>query len=93
MASPFPYRERRKAISAAATPTTVVSLSTIPLLLGQVVPLPGGIGVREAAIVALSVPVGISSGGLLGLAILQRVLLVVALPVALLAVRLVRAAR
>lgn len=81
------------ALEMPATPTTVVSLSTIPLLLGQVVPLPGGIGVREAAIVALSVPVGISSGGLLGLAILQRVLLVVALPVALLAVRLVRAAR
>ncbi|HMM41857.1 MAG TPA: lysylphosphatidylglycerol synthase transmembrane domain-containing protein [Thermomicrobiales bacterium] len=81
------------ALEMPATPTTVVSLSTIPLLLGQAVPLPGGIGVREAAIVALSAPVGISSGGLLGLAILQRVLLVVALPVALLAVRLVRAAK
>lgn len=78
------------ALGMSTTPTAIVSLSTIPLLLGQVVPLPGGIGVREAAIVALAVPLEISSGGLLGLAILQRVLLVVALPVALLAVRLAR---
>lgn len=78
------------ALGMPTTPTAIVSLSTIPLLLGQVVPLPGGIGVREAAIVALAVPLEISSGGLLGLAILQRVLLVVALPVALLAVRLAR---
>ncbi len=78
------------ALGMPATPTTVIALATIPLLLGQVVPLPGGIGVREAAIVALATPVGISSGGLLGLAILQRVLLVVALPVALVVVRLAR---
>ena len=76
------------ALGLPATPTTVISLATIPLLLGQIVPLPGGIGVREAAIVALSVPVGISSGGLLGLAIIHRVLLVVALPLALVVVRL-----
>ena len=68
----------------------MLSLSTIPLLLGQIVPLPGGLGVREAAMVALAVPVGMSSGELLGFAILQRVLLVVALPVALLAVRVAR---
>lgn len=78
------------AMRMPATPTTIVSIATIPLLLGQVVPLPGGIGVREAAIVALSTPVGISTGGLLGLAILQRVLLMVALPLALLVVRLAR---
>ena len=78
------------AMGMPATPTTIVSIATIPLLLGQVVPLPGGIGVREAAIVALSTPVGISTGGLLGLAILQRVLLMVALPLALLVVRLAR---
>ncbi len=78
------------ALGMSLSLTAVLSLSTIPLLLGQVVPLPGGLGVREAAMVALAVSVGMSSGELLGFAILQRVLLVVALPVALLAVRIAR---
>jgi uncharacterized membrane protein YbhN (UPF0104 family) len=63
--------------------TTLLALATLPLLAGQVVPLPGGIGAREVAIVALSGVTDTSSSGLLGLAVLQRVLLVAALPLAL----------
>jgi uncharacterized membrane protein YbhN (UPF0104 family) len=78
------------ALALPVTVTSVVSLATIPLLIGQAVPLPGGVGAREAAIVALSAATGASAVGLLGLAVLQRVLLVAALPLSLGALRLVR---
>lgn len=65
----------------------VLALATLPLLAGQLAPLPGGIGAREAVIVALSGATGASATGLLGLAVLQRVLLVAALPLALAALR------
>jgi uncharacterized membrane protein YbhN (UPF0104 family) len=73
--------------------TTLLSLATLPLLIGQLVPLPGGVGAREAAIVALAGATGASAAGLLGLAVLQRVLLVAALPISLGLLRLARAAR
>jgi glycosyltransferase 2 family protein len=68
--------------------TTVLALASIPLLLGQIAPVPGGIGAREAAIVALSAATGASAVGLLGLAVLQRVLLTLALPLSLGVLRL-----
>ncbi|HUG15919.1 MAG TPA: lysylphosphatidylglycerol synthase transmembrane domain-containing protein [Thermomicrobiales bacterium] len=71
--------------------TNVLALASIPLLIGQIVPLPGGIGAREAAIVALSGATGVSATELLGLAVLQRVLLVLALPLSLGILRLARA--
>jgi glycosyltransferase 2 family protein len=73
-----------------ADPLTVLALGTLPLLAGQLAPVPGGVGVREATMVALSGVTGVSAAGLLGLAVLQRVLLVSALPLSLLALRLVR---
>jgi uncharacterized membrane protein YbhN (UPF0104 family) len=78
------------ALALPLTLTSVLSLATIPLLIGQVVPLPGGVGAREAAIVALSAATGASAVGLLGLAVLQRVLLVAALPLSLGALRVIR---
>lgn len=69
-----------------------LALATLPLLAGQVVPLPGGIGAREATIVALAGATGASTSGLLGLAVLQRVLLVLALPLSLVVLRAGRAA-
>jgi len=74
-----------------ADPLTVLALGTLPLLAGQLAPVPGGVGVREATMVALSGVTGVSAAGLLGLAVLQRVLLVAALPLSLLALRLVKA--
>ena len=65
----------------------VLALATLPLLAGQLAPLPGGLGAREATMVALAGATGISGAGLLGLAVLQRVLLVAALPLALAALR------
>jgi uncharacterized membrane protein YbhN (UPF0104 family) len=80
------------ALHLPADAVTVLSLSTIPLLVGQLAPLPGGVGAREAAIVALSGATGASASELLGLAVLQRVLLVAALPLSLGLLRLARAA-
>ncbi len=70
--------------------TTLLSLATLPLLIGQLVPLPGGVGAREAATVALAGATGASAAGLLGLAVLQRVLLVAALPLSLGLLRIAR---
>ena len=81
------------ALRLPADLTTLLSLATLPLLIGQLVPLPGGVGAREAAIVALSGATGATAAGLLGLAVLQRVLLVAALPLSLGLLRLARSAR
>lgn len=70
----------------------VLALGTLPLLAGQLAPVPGGVGVREATMVALSGVTGVGASSLLGLAVLQRVLLVAALPLSLLAIRLVKLA-
>lgn len=78
------------ALRLPADPTSLLTLSTLPLLIGQLVPLPGGVGAREAAIIALSSATGASAAGLLGLAVLQRVLLVAALPLSLGLLRLAR---
>lgn len=69
---------------------TVLALGTLPLLAGQLAPVPGGVGVREVTMVALSGVTGVSAAGLLGLAVLQRVLLVAALPLSLLVIRVAR---
>jgi uncharacterized membrane protein YbhN (UPF0104 family) len=80
------------ALHLPLTAQTWLALSTLPLLAGQIVPLPGGVGAREATIVALAGVTGTSASGLLGLAVLQRVLLVLALPLSLAVLRAGRAA-
>lgn len=71
-------------------PFNILGIATVPVLAGMLSPVPGGIGVREAAIVALTTVTGILASTLLSLAILQRVLLIAALPLALLFVRVAR---
>lgn len=78
------------ALRLPADPLSVLALGTLPLLAGQLAPVPGGVGVREATMVALTGVTAIPTVDLLGLAILQRVLLVIALPLSLLALRLFR---
>jgi uncharacterized membrane protein YbhN (UPF0104 family) len=60
------------------------------VLAGMLAPVPGGVGVREAVIVALTTVTGVSAGTLVTLAIIQRVLLVSALPLSLGVLRLAR---
>lgn len=71
-------------------PFNILGIATVPVLVGMLSPVPGGVGVREAAIVALTTVTGIMASTLLSLAILQRVLLIAALPLALLFVRAAR---
>lgn len=71
-------------------PFNILGIATVPVLVGMLSPVPGGVGVREAAIVALTTVTGILAATLLSLAILQRVLLIAALPLALLFVRVAR---
>ncbi|CAN5581575.1 hypothetical protein BH24CHL1_BH24CHL1_02570 [soil metagenome] len=78
------------ALRLPVDPAMVLALGTLPLLAGQLAPVPGGVGVREATIVALSGVTGVGAASLLGLAVLQRVLLVAALPLSLLAIRVAR---
>ncbi|CAN5696904.1 hypothetical protein BH23CHL2_BH23CHL2_02030 [soil metagenome] len=68
----------------------VMAIATVPVLAGMLAPVPGGIGIREAVTVALSAIIGATAATLVTLAIVQRVLLVAALPLALALVRLVR---
>jgi uncharacterized membrane protein YbhN (UPF0104 family) len=81
------------ALRLPASGRSVLALATLPLLAGQLAPLPGGLGAREAVSVALAGATGIGAAALLGLAVLQRVLLVAALPLALGATRLAGARR
>ncbi|MBA2451812.1 MAG: flippase-like domain-containing protein [Chloroflexia bacterium] len=78
------------ALRLPVDPAMVLALGTLPLLAGQLAPVPGGVGVREATMVALSGVTGVGAASLLGLAVLQRVLLVAALPLSLLAIRVAR---
>lgn len=68
----------------------VLAIATVPVLAGMLAPVPGGVGVREAAIVALAAVTDATTATLVTLAIVQRVLLVAALPLALGALRLAR---
>ncbi len=65
----------------------ILAVATIPVLAGMLVPIPGGLGIREAVTVALTAATVASAADLLSLAILQRVLLMAALPLALVAIR------
>lgn len=71
-------------------PINIIAVITIPSLAGMLAPVPGGIGVREAVTLALTTVTGVGASALLSLAILQRVLLVAALPLSLGLIRLAR---
>ena len=68
----------------------VLAIATVPGLAGMLAPLPGGVGVREAVTVALTTVTGATTATLVTLAIVQRILLIAALPLSLGLVRLVR---
>lgn len=68
----------------------VLAIVTVPGIAGMLAPLPGGLGVKEAVTIALTTVTGASAATLVTLALVQRVLLMLALPLALGAVRLVR---
>ncbi|HEU5328183.1 MAG TPA: lysylphosphatidylglycerol synthase transmembrane domain-containing protein [Thermomicrobiales bacterium] len=64
------------------------AFTTIPLLIGMIVPVPGGAGVREALLVVMAGSLGISLAGALVVALLYRLLLFVADPLLFVCIRL-----
>ena len=70
--------------------TALLWLTSVPVLLGMLSPLPGGLGLREAAMAAIGGVLGLPVGGVVAAAVMQRGVFVVALPVALAGARLAR---
>lgn len=70
--------------------TSLMLLSNLPLLVGLISPLPGGLGLREGAMAAIAGAVGVPVAGIVAAAVLQRAVLVAALPAVLGGVRLVQ---
>ena len=59
----------------------VVLLTSLPLLIGLISPVPGGIGFREGAMAAVAAALGLPAGAVLTAAVLHRAVLLLALPV------------
>lgn len=67
-------------------------LGNLPFLVGQLSPMPGGLGFREGAMAAVAAALGLPVTTILAAALVHRALLVMALPVLLVALRGYRAA-
>ena len=79
------------AVTALGVPLglgAAVLLSSLPLLIGQISPMPGGIGFREGAMAAIAAALGLPLAAILAAAVLHRAVLLAALPVLLGLVRL-----
>lgn len=67
-----------------------ILLSNVPLLIGQISPMPGGVGFREGAMAAIAGTIGVSISAILAAAVLHRAVLLAALPIVLVGVRVGR---
>ncbi|HET7036819.1 MAG TPA: flippase-like domain-containing protein [Thermomicrobiaceae bacterium] len=79
------------AITALGVPLglgAAVLLSSLPLLIGQISPMPGGIGFREGAMAAIAAALGLPLAAILAAAVLHRAVLLAALPALLGLIRL-----
>lgn len=79
-----------RAVGISLGGTALLWLASAPVLLGMLSPLPGGLGLREAAMAAVGGMLGLPVSGIVAAAVLQRGVLVAALPVALAGVRVFR---
>jgi uncharacterized membrane protein YbhN (UPF0104 family) len=68
----------------------LILMSNLPLLIGLLSPMPGGIGFREGAMAGVAGVLAISVSAILAAAILHRALLLIALPIVLGIIRLRR---
>lgn len=82
-----------EAVGITLHPVALLLISNVPLLLGLLSPLPGGIGVREGAMTMIAGALSISATGILAAAVIQRGMLVLALPVEMGLLRLQRRLR
>lgn len=82
-----------QAVGIGLSPVSLLLMGNAPALLGLLAPIPGGVGLREGAMAAIAGAVGVTVSGIVAAAVLQRAVLVAALPLTLAAVRLARRGR
>jgi uncharacterized protein (TIRG00374 family) len=70
--------------------TALLLLTNVPLLLGLLSPLPGGVGLREGVMVAIAGVMNLTITGIVAAAVLHRAALVAALPMLMGVIRLAR---
>jgi uncharacterized membrane protein YbhN (UPF0104 family) len=70
-----------KAVGVSLGLTGVILISNLPLLVGVVSPMPGGIGFREGAMAAVASALTLPVAAILAAAILHRAVLILALPI------------
>jgi len=69
-----------KAVGVSLGLSALILISNLPLLIGVISPMPGGIGFREGAMAAVASALVIPVAAILAAAILHRAVLVLALP-------------
>jgi uncharacterized membrane protein YbhN (UPF0104 family) len=69
-----------KAVGVSLGLSALILISNLPLLVGVVSPMPGGIGFREGAMAAVASALVIPVAAILAAAILHRAVLILALP-------------
>ncbi len=79
-----------KALGVSLGLSALILISNLPLLIGLISPMPGGIGFREGAMAGVAGVLALPVAAILAAAILHRAALLVALPIVLAAIRLRR---
>lgn len=69
-----------KAVGVSLGVSALILISNLPLLIGVISPMPGGIGFREGAMAAVASALVIPVAAILAAAILHRAVLILALP-------------
>jgi glycosyltransferase 2 family protein len=82
-----------KAVGVTLGISSLILISNLPLLIGVISPMPGGIGFREGAMAAVASVLIIPVAAILAAAILHRALLILALPIVAGLIRVQRWAR
>jgi uncharacterized protein (TIRG00374 family) len=82
-----------KAVGVSLGLSALILISNLPLLVGVISPMPGGIGFREGAMAAVAGALAIPVAAILAAAILHRAVLILALPLVAGLIRLRRWAR
>ncbi len=82
-----------KAVGVSLGVAALILISNLPLLIGLISPMPGGIGFREGAMAGVAGILMLPVGAILAAAILHRAVLLLALPIVLGMIRLQRWAR
>ncbi len=81
-----------KAVGVSLGPAALILMSNLPLLVGLISPMPGGIGFREGAMAGVAGVLLLPVSAILAAAILHRAVLLLALPLVLAALRIRRRA-